>query len=65
MNRIQYILLKLNKIDLRNIVLRINPDIIGLTETWLNCNKNEFESEFNLEGYTMLNKDRKNKSILD
>ena len=47
--------------EFKTLVNTENPDIIGLTETWLNCNKNEFESEFNLEGYTMLNKDRKNK----
>ena len=51
--------------DFRTLVNTENPNIIGLTETWLNCTKNEFECEFNLEGYTMLNKDRKNKSILD
>ena len=47
--------------EFKTLVNTENPDIIGLTETWLNCSKKEFESEFSLTGYTILNKDRKNK----
>ena len=45
--------------ELKALVNIENPDIIGLTETWLKCDTNEFESEFNLEGYTILKNDRK------
>merc|ERR1711915_469741 len=47
--------------ELEAIVETECPDIIGLTETWLDSEKNEFISEFNIEGYTLINKDRKSK----
>ena len=45
--------------ELETIVATESPDIIGITETWLDCENKEFISEFSLEGYTLINNDRK------
>ena len=37
-----------------------NFDVIGITESWINCNKHLL-SEFALPGYTVFNKDRSNR----
>ena len=46
-----------NKIqELELLVKNENIDIVGITETWLNVNI--LDSEMNIEGYTLLRKDR-------
>ena len=34
------------------------PDIIGITETWIHTNTRDFEGEFDMSGYKMFKKDR-------
>ena len=48
-----------NKMDeLRSLVSKEEPDIIALTETWVNCSKNNFKAEYSIPNYTLLNNDR-------
>ena len=44
--------------ELKSQVNIETPDIIGLSETWLKWYRNEYENEFSLKGYSMLNNDR-------
>ena len=37
-------------------------DVICITETWLSTDKRDFEGEYNLPGYTMYHRDRKNRT---
>ncbi len=46
-----------NKLDeLELLILKEQPDIVGITETWLN--ENICDNELNFEGYTLLRTDR-------
>ena len=48
-----------NKIDaLRGIVCVEEPDVIALSETWLNTSGRDFKTEFKIDGYHVYNKDR-------
>ena len=47
--------------ELQAYVAEENPDIICITESWLNLNNKDNEKTYLLEGYNMFNKDRQNK----
>ena len=48
-----------NKMDeLRAIASTDRPDIIALTETWINTDKRNFIAEFHIQGYNMFKTDR-------
>ena len=49
------------KDELFGLISQENPEIIGLTETWVQCEKNDFISEYNIKGYSLFHKDRKSK----
>ena len=52
-----------NKMDLlKGISCVEKPDIIALTETWLNSAGRDFKTEFEIEGYNVFNKDREGRN---
>ena len=51
-----------NKMDLfRGLIAKDEPDVIGITETWIHTNSRDFEEEYTLQGYRLFKKDRINK----
>ena len=48
-----------NKMNIfQALIATENPEIIGITETWIHTNTRDFEGEFDLPGYKMFKKDR-------
>jgi hypothetical protein len=44
--------------EFRGLVATETVDIIAVTESWIRTDRNDFEAEFELPGYTMFEKDR-------
>ena len=47
--------------EIESLIKTEHPDIIGLTETWLKCDNVDLKSEYHIDGYTLINKDRKDR----
>ena len=52
-----------NKIDLlRGLASVERPEVIAITETWIDTEGRDFKSEFEIEGYNVFHKDRKGRT---